>query len=57
MLHRATLIEEFVVLFLPLAVILMVFPDACRELKINPKITIIVVGKRHHIRSGLFNFV
>lgn len=23
---------------------------ACAELKINPKITIIVVGKRHHVR-------
>ncbi|KAH7887674.1 argonaute-like protein [Phlebopus sp. FC_14] len=24
--------------------------DACTELKINPKITVIVVGKRHHVR-------
>ncbi|KAL0949487.1 hypothetical protein HGRIS_009541 [Hohenbuehelia grisea] len=24
--------------------------NACRQLKINPKITVIVVGKRHHIR-------
>lgn len=24
--------------------------DACKELKINPKITMIVVAKRHHVR-------
>jgi eukaryotic translation initiation factor 2C len=24
--------------------------DACKSLKINPKITVIVVGKRHHVR-------
>jgi len=25
-------------------------PAACQELKISPKITLIVVGKRHHVR-------
>jgi eukaryotic translation initiation factor 2C len=24
--------------------------EACKELKINPKITMIIVGKRHHVR-------
>lgn len=26
------------------------FTEACRELNMSPKITLIVVGKRHHIR-------
>lgn len=26
------------------------FTEACRELEMSPKITLIVVGKRHHIR-------
>lgn len=30
--------------------LLTVFPEACAELRIDPKITIIVVGKRHHVR-------
>jgi eukaryotic translation initiation factor 2C len=25
-------------------------PAACKSLNINPKITVIVVGKRHHVR-------
>jgi eukaryotic translation initiation factor 2C len=29
---------------------LTTYSDACVELKINPKITIIVVAKRHHVR-------
>ena len=28
----------------------VLFSDACRRLGIQPKITMIVVGKRHHVR-------
>lgn len=29
---------------------LPIFTDACKDLKINPKITVIIVAKRHHVR-------
>jgi hypothetical protein len=38
--------------YYPISVLtpLTIIPEACEELKINPKITLIIVGKRHHIR-------